>query len=68
MWKKTCVDKFININYLLVQSDGETYCCCENLFAHMIEITGIYAYIYDNFFLVYLIRKERFSVGKSKSL
>ena len=32
----------------------------------MIEITGIYVYIYDNFFLVYLIRKERFSAGKSK--
>ena len=28
IWKKTCADKVINVIQLLVQSDGETYCCC----------------------------------------
>ena len=28
IWKKTCVHKVINVIQLLVQSDGETYCCC----------------------------------------
>ena len=32
----------------------------------MIEITAIYVLIYDNVFLVYLKRKERFPVGKTK--
>ena len=28
IWKKTCADKVINVVQLLIQSDGETYCCC----------------------------------------
>ena len=32
----------------------------------MIKITAIYVQIYDNVFLVYLIRKERFPAGKTK--
>ena len=32
----------------------------------MIEITAIYGKIYDNIFLVYLIKKEKFPVGKRK--
>ena len=36
------IDKVINIVQLLVQSDGETYCCCEDLPVYMIEISAIY--------------------------
>ena len=39
IWKKTCVDKLVNVVQLLVQSDGETYCCCEILFAYMCKFT-----------------------------
>ena len=42
IWKKTCVDKVFNAVQLLVQLDGETYYCCENLLAHVIEITAKY--------------------------
>ena len=56
-------DKIINIVELLVQSDGETYCCCYNLLAHMTQISGIND---GNVFLVYLIRKERFPAKKIK--
>ena len=52
IWKNTCVGKVLNVVQLLVQSDGE------NLLARMIEITAIYVWIYDNFFLVYLICEE----------
>ena len=53
--KKLCViDKFINDVQLLVQSDGKIYYCCEDLLAHMIEITAMYLKIYDNVFLAYL--------------
>ena len=53
---KLClIDKVTNVVQLLVQSDGETYCYCENLPAHMIQIAAIYVYIYyNNVFLVYL--------------
>ena len=27
-WKETCADEVVNAAQLLVQSDGETYCCC----------------------------------------
>ena len=35
------IDKVINVVQLLIQSDGETYCCRKNLLAHMTEITAI---------------------------
>ena len=28
IWNKACPDKVINVVQLLVQSDGEAYCCC----------------------------------------
>ena len=32
----------------------------------MIEIIAMYVYIYDNIFLAYLMRKERFPTWKTK--
>ena len=64
IWKKTCVDKVIDVVQLLVQSDGETYCCCSNLLAHMIEKIAKYVQIYETF-LVYLIRKKKISCKKN---
>ena len=60
---------------LLVQSDGETYCCCYDLLAHMIEITAKYVelcrILSQNFLslskiYVTVIMKERFPAGKTK--
>ena len=48
---KTCLDKVIKVVQLLVKSDGETNCCCQNLLAHKTDIfnvieNAIYVYIY----------------------
>ena len=48
------IDKVSSVIPLLVQPDGETYCCYLNLLAHIIEITAIYVYICNNVFLVHL--------------
>ena len=43
IFKKTCVliYKVLNVVQLLIQSYGETYCCCYNLFANMTEISAV---------------------------
>ena len=54
---KTCIDKVIKVVQLLVESDGETNCCRQNLLAHMTDTFNMienatYVYIYDKVFLV----------------
>ena len=60
------IKKFINVVQSLVQSGWEAYCSYQNLLTHMTEITEIYVEIYDNVFLVYLIRKKDFQEKKRK--
>ena len=60
------IKKFINVVQSLVQSGWEAYCSYQNLLTHMTEITEIYVEIYDNVFLVYLIRKKDFQEEKRK--
>ena len=54
---KTYIDKVIKVVQLLVESDGETNCCRQNLLAHMTDTfnmieNAIYVYIYGKIFLV----------------
>ena len=60
------IKKFINVVQSLVQSGWEAYCSYQNLLTHMTEIAEIYVEIYDNVFLVYLIRKKDFQEEKRK--
>ena len=54
---KTCIDKVIKVVQLLVESDGETNCCRQNLLAHMTDTCNMienatYLYIHGKVFLV----------------